>query len=369
MYLFVLQRIARKTELFFLFFVQAKIRKKTDIQHFIEMQRKIIIFAVFLTGLLVGHGVSAQNKEKMRTYEAELNRLFDKTFNAATDNERYNANELVIQLLEEALEINKSFKWQWNFGNNVSVLTSSDDRFKVFTWAVLRDNGEYECFGMMQILNTKTDEYDVYVLNDKSEEIFNPEESTLTAGNWYGVIYQDIVTIQCDNKTFYTLLGWTGGNTIIQRKVIEPLVLKNNSSQPTFGLNMFKHDKNLRRVVLQYSKKATVNLRYDEQYYQIEEKKKVKKNGKMVTVMVPREEKDYMIVYDDVQPVIEGMSGLYQYYVPIGIENAYYFNNGKWILRENIHGRLHEKEKYIKDFVPLKKKRPAYSTEVKPDGK
>lgn len=331
------------------------------------MRRNFIMLAVSLALLFVGQNAFAQNKEKMRTYEAELNRLFDKTFNAATDNERYNANELVIQLLEEALEINKSFNWKWNFGDNVSVLTSSDDKFRVFTWAVLRDNGEYECFGMMQVLNPKTDEYDVYILNDKSEEIFNPEESTLSVGNWYGAIYQDIITVKSDNKTFYTLLGWTGGNTIIQRKVIEPVVFKSNSSLPTFGLNMFKHDKNIRRVVLQYSKKATVNLRYDEQYYQVEEKKKVKKNGKMVTVMVPHEETDFMIVYDDVQPVIEGMAGLYQYYVPIGIENAFYFSNGKWILRENIHGRLHEKEKYIKDFAPLKKKKPAYSTMPVPE--
>ena len=179
------------------------------------------------------------------------------------------------------------------------------------------------------------------------------------ADNWYGVVYQELVTIKYDGKVSYTLIGWTGGSTIIQRKVIEPVTFKSNSSQPIFGAPVFKHNRNIRRVLIQYAKKAMVNVRYDEQYFEVQEKKKEKKNGKMVTVTVSHEEKEKMIVFDDVSPVIEGMEGLYQYYVPSGLENAFYFNNGKWILRENIRGRLHEVR--MKDFTPLKKKPAAYT--------
>lgn len=309
--------------------------------------------------LLASVSVTAQNKDAMRRYEQELAQLFDKAFNAATDNERYNANEQAVLLLEEALLEEKSFAWKWTFDSTVSVLTAPDGKFKVFSWAVIRDNGEYECFGIMQVFNPRTEEYDVHVLHDKAEEIFNAEESVLMADNWYGVVYQELVTIKYDGKVSYTLIGWTGGSTIIQRKVIEPVTFKSNSSQPIFGAPVFKHDRNIRRVLIQYAKKAMVNVRYDEQYYEVQEKKKEKKNGKMVTVTVSHEEKEKMIVFDDVSPVIEGMEGLYQYYVPSGLENAFYFNNGKWILRENIRGRLHEIR--AKDFKPLKKKPAAYT--------
>ena len=309
--------------------------------------------------LLMATSLSAQSKDEMARYQQELEQLFEKAFNAATDNERYNANEQALSMLEEALLGEKSFAWKWSFDHNVSVLTADDDKFKIFSWAIIRDNGEYECFGIMQVYNPKTEEYDVHVLHDKAEEIFNADESTLMADSWYGAVYQDLITIKYEGKVSYTLIGWTGGNTIIQRKVIEPVTFKSNSSQPIFGAPVFKHDRNIRRVLLQYSKNAMVNVRYDEQYFVVEEKKKENKNGKMVTVTVPHEEKEKMIVFDDVSPVIEGMEGLYQYYVPSGLENAFYFNNGKWILRENIRGRLHETR--AKDFTPLKKKPAAYT--------
>lgn len=322
------------------------------------MYTKKVIMALLLT-LFCAASLFAQNKDEMRRYEQELTQLFDKAFNASTDNERYNANEQALLMLEEALLVEKSFNWKWTFTNDVSVLTAEDGRFKIFSWAVIRDNGEYECFGIIQAYNPRSEEYDVHVLRDKSEEIFNPELSVLVDGDWYGVVYQELVTIKYDGKTSYMLIGWTGGSTIIQRKVIEPISFKSNSSMPIFGAAVFKHDRNIRRILIQYAKKAMVNVRYDEQYFVVEEKKKEKKNGKMVTVTIPHEEKEKMIVFDEVSPVIEGMEGLYQYYVPSGLENAIYFNSGKWILRENIRGRLHEVRD--KDFKPLQKKPAAYT--------
>ena len=323
------------------------------------MKRIKKILTATIAALLCVPAAFAQDKDEMRRYEQELKQLFDKTFNAATDNERYNANEQALLMLEEALLVEKSFNWRWGFDSNVSVLTADDGRFKIFSWAVIRDNGEYECFGIIQAYNPRSEEYDVHVLRDKSEEIFNPDESVLVDGDWYGVVYQELVSLKHDGKTSYMLIGWTGGSAIIQRKVIEPISFKSNSSMPIFGAAVFKHDRNIRRLLIQYAKKAMVNVRYDEQYYEVQEKKKEKKNGKMVTVTVSHEEKEKMIVFDDVSPVIEGMEGLYQYYVPSGLENALYFNNGKWLLRENIRGRLHETR--AKDFTPLKKKPAAYT--------
>ncbi len=88
------------------------------------MQIKKVITALLMPVLCMA-AVAAQNKDAMGRYQQELTQLFDKAFNAATDNERYNANEQAMLLLEEALLEENSFKWKWTFDSNVSVLTLS----------------------------------------------------------------------------------------------------------------------------------------------------------------------------------------------------------------------------------------------------
>ena len=244
----------------------------------------------------------------------------------------------------------------------MSVLTSSDRQFRIITWPVVRDNGEYECFGFVQSWNDKTEHYDVYVLNDKSDEIISANEVVLSPENWLGCVYQELVETKHEGKMFYTLLGWTGVNALTQRKVIEPILFRSNSSKPQFGQALFRREKNLRRVVLEYSRNAMVNLRFDEQVVRTYENKKVKKKGRTVNVQVPREEKMKMILFDEIAPMLPGMDGLPQYYAPTGTELAYIFVNGRWELRDNAQGRLAD-PKLNKEFEPLPKESPAYKVD------
>ena len=110
------------------------------------MFMKRILFAIILSLSFCGLA-DAQNKEMMSNFQNELNELFDLVFTAPTDNERYNANEQLMVLMEEALLQPKSFNWEWKLPKMVSVLTSKDNKFRVFTWAVLRDDGEFEWNG------------------------------------------------------------------------------------------------------------------------------------------------------------------------------------------------------------------------------
>ncbi len=323
---------------------------------------KKVVFAVLLM-IVFCTKIHAQHKETMLTYQNDLNELFNQVFKAPTDNERYNANEQVLLLMEEALLQPKSFSWKWNFGKGVSVLKSDDDKFKIFTWAVVRDNGEYECFGYLQVLNENADVYEICALNDKSDDLFNPEEAILDEKNWYGAIYQELITTKYENRTYYTLLGWSGNNTIIQRKVIEPISFKMNSTRPTFGHSIFRNGKNVnknyRRIIFKYAKDAMVNLQYDKQFLITTERKKIKKNGKMVTQMITNETQMPMIVFDKIGPRVDGMEKLYQYYVPTGQEDGYVFDKGRWVLKENIRCKL-DKKKTLDEAKPLEKKKPAY---------
>ena len=66
-----------------------------------------------------------------------------------------------------------------------------------------------------------------------------------------------------------------------------------------------------------------------------------------------------MIIFDEVEPQVEGMQGLFQYYVPSGLELAYVWVDGKWELRHGAQGRLTDK-RLNKAFEPLQKSQPAY---------
>lgn len=344
---------------------------------------KVAVFALVLFGVGVLH---AQDKSRMQDYQSQLQQLFADIYESASDNERFYANEQVVRLFSEALMEENSIKWQWDFGRRASVLTSADKKFRVITWPVVNEVGEWECFGFLQALNEKSGEYDVYELRDMSEDIVNRQESTLAPDEWYGSVYQELITTSYEGKTYYTLLGWSGVDCLTQRKVIEPVLFKGGGSMPQFGQNVFRKERNLRRVVLEYTNTAMVTMRYEEQFVRSVEKvraqrksssrSKTRRRGRKVlrnesavkekVVAGPstkiRDEKMQMIIFDEVEPQVLGMEGLFQYYVPSGAELAYVFVNGKWELREGAQGRSTNK-KLNKEFSPIEKKAPAYKVD------
>ena len=346
-----------------------------------KMMNKIILFSMALLVLLpVARG---QNKELMTHYQSELNQLYGQVFTAPTDNERYHANESVLQLLSEALAEENSFKWQWDFGNRVSVLTASDNKFRIFTWPVVNDAGEYECFGFVQALNEKTKEYDITQLNDRSDDIVNRQEEVLGPDRWLGAVYQELIVTTYEGRTFYTLLGWNGVDCLTQRRIIEPICFKSGGSTPQFGQNVFRRESNLRRVVLEYRHDAMVSLRYEEQYLHPRSRGRkrgrrgpsrpvstaartsaaVQRGGNRGPTYKVTDKKERMVIFDQVAPQVPGMEGLYQYYVPSGVEMAYVFTGGKWELYDTAQGRATDK-KLNKDFdKPIEKEAPAYQVQ------
>ncbi len=330
-------------------------------------------FILCLAVCLLPTLLSAQNKVIMSKYQSDLQVLFDQVYNAPDEAMRFRASDEALELFRQALAEENSFRWQWDFGSQVSVLTAPDGKFRIFTWHLMDENYEYECFGLLQVYSEKAEGYVVHTLVDKSADMVNRQESTLAPDNWFGAVYQELVTTTHDGKTYYTLLGWSGVDCLTQRKVIEPLTFKGNAATPQFGMPVFKKERNLRRIVLEYRADAMVNLRYEEQFVQVVERVRPKqkrgrkrKKGKAV-VQAPTEKvtetKELMILFDEVAPQIPGMEGLFQYYVPSGVEMAYVWDGGKWALREGAQGRVADK-KLNKDFAPIEKAVPAYKLRI-----
>ena len=309
--------------------------------------------------LLLPLGAAGQDKARMAAHQQRLAALLERVASAPTDNERYLSSEEAVDALRDALDEEGSERWHWQLPQSASVLTSPDGRLRIFTWAVVRDNGEYECFGAVQFYNDHDEEFQYQILHDKSDELMNREESLLSADNWLGAIYQELIQTSAGDRTYYTLLGWTGVDFLTDRRVIEPVTLR--GGVPQFGAPVFRRERNLRRLVLEYREGAAVQLAYEEQTVQQVTRERVKVSGtnRYRTVEKTKEHREKMIIFDEVEPQVPGMEGLFQYYVPSGVELAYVWNDGKWEPRSGAQGRLKDK-KLNKKFEPLPKEPPAY---------
>ena len=316
------------------------------------------IKCLVMTLLLLACGTAAgQDKVRMAAHQQRLVQLLERVAAAPTDNERYLASEEAVDALCDALDEQGSERWTWKLPQSASVLTSADGRLRIFTWAVVRDNGDFECFGAVQYYNDRNEAYEHAALHDKSEDIMNREESLLSADNWLGAIYQDIIQTTAGDRTYYTLLGWNGVDNLTDRRVIEPVTMR--GGVPQFGAPVFRRERNLRRVVLEYRGDAAVQMAYGDQILEEVARERVKVKGRYRTVEKRKESKEKVIIFDDVEPQIEGMEGLFQYYVPSGQELAYAWVDGKWELRQGAQGRLADK-KLNKTFAPLPKSAPSY---------
>lgn len=265
--------------------------------------------------------------------EKEISRLHRKAMVSPVQAERFKANEELMDVLDEALALDRNLEYPFDSLEGISVLQPKDKQFRMFTWFVREQDGNYLFYGVLQSWNARDKRYDAYWLKDRSNEITEAENALLDAGNWYGALYYEVIPSERRGRTYYTLLGWDGHNPQINRKLIEVLSFR-RSGTPVFGYYLFRDEKQrMRRVLFEYSGQASMALRYDEQSF-IEKKRIRNRKIKEKTV------KDNMIVFDRLVPLEPALKGNPRFTVPEGnIQDAFIFRNGWWKIERDIDAR------------------------------
>jgi hypothetical protein len=84
------------------------------------------------------------------------------------------------------------------------------------------------------------------------------------ANQWYGANYYKIVKTTFNKRDYYTLLGWDGADSLINRKIADVLQFK--EGKPRFGAPIFdlKRKTVFYRMVFEFNNEATMALKYDE---------------------------------------------------------------------------------------------------------
>ena len=263
--------------------------------------------------LLVWSNLSAQNTEVLKKYEDSLKVLQIPMYRGKADAAKETANEKFKRIFSDALKQDKSFDFPFDSLKEIGRIYSPDRTFRIINWDIPKADGTYDYFGLVQVYDAKTKTYVVHELTDKSQDVKTPETYSGTADKWYGMLYYKIIPVKYKKKKYYTLLGFDPNDNLTAKKVIDVLTFS-NGTVPKFGADIFKMEKRSpKRVVFEYSSKAVMSLKYNEEHK--------------------------VIVFDHLTPSVPQFDGQFQYYGPDFSLDALKFEKGKWVYIADVDER------------------------------
>jgi len=310
--------------------------------------KKFILFLFIGSIFFCGH---AQRKGVFAAMEDTIIQLHKEIILENETRLRYQKNESLLGLLEETIEMKNSISYPFDSLKTISVLTSKDKKVRIFTWYLVNDDGLHEHYGFVQVYSEEKKLYKVYSLIDNWKRINNPDGQVLTCHKWYGAVYTELIEIKGSNdKIYYTLLGWNGGDIFSQCKLIDILSV-NNNGVPSFGASIFKgypKSSRIMRIIFEHAKHSPFLLHYDKQLYTEKTTKKDKKTNKYIVDTLAAD----MIVFNRLIPMNESLGQISQFMVgELSINDAFVEKNGKWVYKTDIIARNI-------DGIPLQPRKP-----------
>ncbi len=285
----------------------------------------LIISLLFVSGKNAFGRIPEGNLNRLKVLEDSLRKIGPKVFQGRDETKKL-ANQKFIQFMEEALNVEGAFEYPFDSLKFMACLTAPDKSFRIFNWNLPHDDGTHQYFGYVMNLDPKTKKPRVWTLTDRSDEIRNPEQATLTCEKWYGALYYKIIQTSYKRKKYYTLLGWDGNTSATWKKLIEVIAFAKDGT-PSFGANIFERGKKTtRRVIFEFRAELIMKLNYEEENKQI--------------------------VFDHLAPETPSAEGMYQFYTQTFSYDAFLFKKGKWILKEDIDARNPSDKKRDGKYIP-----------------
>jgi hypothetical protein len=272
------------------------------------MKKLFLIFGllIFTFGSVEAqHSDSNKNKQIITDFQDSLQVLTYKMINDSIEPERYNANYKLIKTLVNALKTPNSFNYSFDSLKTISIQTSPDRLFRIFSWHVMNNDGSYRYYGTIQ-MNNPDGKLQMFPLVDYTPLIKNVTDTITTNDKWYGAQYYRIISVLNNVKTpYYVLLGWKGNTVNSTKKVIEILYFKDGKAY--FGMPVFDGDKEQplkKRTVFEYDRRASMVLNF--------------------------EPSNNTVVFDHLAPPDPKLKGKFELYGPDLSYDGYKLVNGRW---------------------------------------
>jgi len=269
--------------------------------------------------------VKAQNIQKMNIWQDSLLQLGQQMFQHEAEAERLERNFVFIKTLVSALKEPNSYYYNFEKLDMISVLSSPDNDFRIFSWNIPLQDGSYLYYGSIQH-KVAGGQLKLTPLLDRTFAFQKPTEEITSPEQWYGAQYYEIIPL---SKQHYVLLGWKGHQAEYSKKVIEILRMSPDGTI-TLGAPVFTDNPKMTRKVFSYARTATMYLRHNAPLNRIE--------------------------FDHIVAVAPEYEGNFQYYGPDLTHDAYELRGGRLVFRENIVLQAHEQGNESHYIDPLKSK-------------
>ncbi|MEI6408014.1 MAG: hypothetical protein WCR52_01410 [Bacteroidota bacterium] len=243
---------------------------------------KFTLKSTLIPILLLSCGLlSAQHKQKiagpltpeaaaqLKGAEDTLALLAYAVVNDSIERERFAACKVLITKLVKTLKIENSFSYKFDRLNSISIITSPDSSFRIFTWQLFVNDSTYKYYGAIQM---NQPDLKLYPIMDRSAEMDPPPISEpLDPEKWYGALYYTLRQFDTKEGRKYLLIGYNGYSFFTKRKVIDVLSFDKTTGKPVFGAPVFKRAADYKgpvelRLYFDYSADSGVRVNWDEAY-------------------------------------------------------------------------------------------------------
>jgi len=250
---------------------------------------------------------------EITTAEDWLHEKFEELYTASADADRENLNREIIDTFESILPDPVAFDYPFDSLRRIGKIYSPDKKFRLITWNVQTSDGRHICHGIIQYRMRRTKPCLVYILNDRSDEINDPESARLDQKRWWGALYYDILLNRSGGRKIYTLIGFNPHDIYSNKKVIDVLAF-GKELKPSFGEPVFQTEKGIRyRLIYEFSPDIVMRLRYE-----------------------PGQK---MIILDHLAPIKPALEGNYHFYAPDGSYDGFKFRKGIWQYQPDVDVR------------------------------
>lgn len=228
---------------------------------------RIVIAFLLVAGLwqvVVGQEpVTGSSLLRLKAYQDTLKDLAYKVINDPDQTERYSSNANLVRTLVRSLQTPDSYSFNFDSLKSLSIQRSPDDKFRIFTWHVMNQNGSYRYYGAIQMKSPG--KLLLHPLVDYSDNVGSAQDTLLDNNHWFGSQYYKIIPVaEKTSKPYYILLGWKGNTVRTTKKVIEVLHFVNG--KPVFGKPVFEGNtafRDKKRIVFEYNRSVSMMLNYE----------------------------------------------------------------------------------------------------------
>lgn len=276
--------------------------------------KRLLILLFFVQACAFANGNKDKNEIDPYVIEQEelINQALLKLRSAEDDNMRMMANAELLDALEPVLKHPDAMHYSFGKFETMSTIVSPDGAFRIFNWNVENDNRVHSHYCFLIRPKRSGKENQVIELTEDKITISRKPEQMLTARNWYGAIYYNIVPVKRGRQTYYTVFGYDGNDRSTNMKILDVFYFKGKTLR--MGHPMFQESPGspnyLKRVFFEYSEKASITVNMNESYA--------------------------AIVFDHLVPELPNLKGMYDFYIPDMSYDAYVWGKDVWLYKEDI---------------------------------